>query len=79
VVTFSKKVFIPLTRLCQDRCHYCTFATVPHRLPACGSSSSAPSSLLPRNTTWTLTLIEKKSKVIHGPLALQTLIHVWFS
>ena len=34
VVTFSKKVFIPLTRLCQDRCHYCTFATVPHRLPA---------------------------------------------
>jgi FO synthase len=34
VVTYSKKVFIPLTRLCQDRCHYCTFATVPHRLPA---------------------------------------------
>src|SRR5215813_5775662 len=32
VVTFSKKVFIPLTRLCRDRCHYCTFATVPHRL-----------------------------------------------
>ena len=28
------KVFIPLTRLCRDRCHYCTFATVPHRLPA---------------------------------------------
>ncbi|MEU7573780.1 bifunctional FO biosynthesis protein CofGH [Micromonospora sp. NPDC049240] len=34
VVTYSKKVFIPLTRLCRDRCHYCTFATVPHRLPA---------------------------------------------
>src|SRR5689334_20081202 len=34
VVTFSKKVFIPLTRLCRDRCHYCTFATVPSRLPA---------------------------------------------
>jgi FO synthase len=34
VVTYSRKVFIPLTRLCQDRCHYCTFATVPHRLPA---------------------------------------------
>ncbi|MFV2101770.1 bifunctional FO biosynthesis protein CofGH [Micromonospora sp. LOL_024] len=33
VVTYSKKVFIPLTRLCRDRCHYCTFATVPHRLP----------------------------------------------
>ncbi|MFM8774696.1 MAG: 7,8-didemethyl-8-hydroxy-5-deazariboflavin synthase CofG, partial [Actinomycetota bacterium] len=28
------KVFIPLTRLCRDRCYYCTFATVPHRLPA---------------------------------------------
>src|SRR5512133_3298638 len=33
-VTYSRKVFIPLTRLCRDRCHYCTFATVPHRLPA---------------------------------------------
>jgi FO synthase len=34
VVTYSRKVFIPLTRLCRDRCHYCAFATVPHRLPA---------------------------------------------
>ncbi|MDR7086044.1 FO synthase [Aeromicrobium panaciterrae] len=34
VVTYSKKVFIPLTRLCRDRCHYCTFATTPNRLPA---------------------------------------------
>lgn len=34
VVTYSRKVFVPLTRLCQDRCHYCTFATVPGRLPA---------------------------------------------
>jgi FO synthase len=34
VVTYSRKVFIPLTRLCRDRCHYCTFATVPHRLDA---------------------------------------------
>ncbi len=34
VMTYSRKVFIPLTRLCRDRCHYCTFATVPHRLPA---------------------------------------------
>ena len=34
VVTYSKKVFIPLTRLCRDRCHYCTFATVPHKVPA---------------------------------------------
>ncbi|MGH3681377.1 MAG: bifunctional FO biosynthesis protein CofGH, partial [Natronosporangium sp.] len=32
VVTYSKKVFVPLTRLCRDRCHYCTFATVPGRL-----------------------------------------------
>ncbi|MFY0409590.1 bifunctional FO biosynthesis protein CofGH [Solicola sp. PLA-1-18] len=29
MVTFSKKVFIPLTRLCRDRCHYCTFVTPP--------------------------------------------------
>ena len=34
VLTYSPKVFIPLTRLCRDRCHYCTFATVPHRVPA---------------------------------------------
>ncbi|MFL6072624.1 MAG: 7,8-didemethyl-8-hydroxy-5-deazariboflavin synthase CofG, partial [Mycobacteriales bacterium] len=34
VITYSRKVFIPLTRLCRDRCHYCTFATTPHRVPA---------------------------------------------
>ena len=34
VVTYSRKVFIPLTRLCRDRCHYCTFATTPNRLAA---------------------------------------------
>ncbi len=28
-VSYSKKVFIPLTRLCRDVCHYCTFATAP--------------------------------------------------
>ncbi len=33
-ITYSRKVFIPLTRLCRDRCHYCTFVTVPNRLPA---------------------------------------------
>jgi FO synthase len=36
VVTYSPKVFIPLTRLCRDRCHYCTFVTVPGRLAADG-------------------------------------------
>ncbi|MFI0961243.1 bifunctional FO biosynthesis protein CofGH [Streptomyces sp. NPDC021080] len=36
VITYSKKVFIPLTRLCRDRCHYCTFATVPGRLRRAG-------------------------------------------
>ncbi|GAA4091080.1 bifunctional FO biosynthesis protein CofGH [Actinomadura miaoliensis] len=34
IITYSRKVFIPLTRLCRDRCGYCTFATVPHRLDA---------------------------------------------
>src|SRR5581483_5999752 len=28
-VSFSKKVFIPLTQLCADVCHYCTFAHAP--------------------------------------------------
>ena len=31
-VTFSPKVFIPLTMLCNDRCGYCTFAKPPARL-----------------------------------------------
>src|SRR5215210_4192226 len=29
LVTFSPKVFIPLTKLCRDVCHYCTFAQPP--------------------------------------------------
>lgn len=29
VVTYSPKVFIPLTKLCRDVCHYCTFARPP--------------------------------------------------
>ncbi len=33
-VTYSPKVFIPLTRLCRNRCGYCTFAQSPARLPA---------------------------------------------
>jgi FO synthase len=32
IITYSRKVFIPLTRLCRDRCGYCTFATVPHKV-----------------------------------------------
>lgn len=32
VVSYSRKVFIPLTRLCRDTCAYCTFATVPSKL-----------------------------------------------
>ncbi len=35
-MTYSRKVFIPLTRLCQDKCHYCTFVTVPGKLRAAG-------------------------------------------
>ncbi len=38
VVTYSPKVFIPLTRLCRDRCHYCTFVTTPGRLAAAGEA-----------------------------------------
>ena len=33
VVTYSRKVFIPLTKLCRDVCHYCTFAHRPSELP----------------------------------------------
>jgi FO synthase len=31
VVSYSRKVFIPLTQLCRDSCHYCTFAHPPRR------------------------------------------------
>src|SRR5215213_8653859 len=31
LITFSPKVFIPLTKLCRDVCHYCTFARPPQR------------------------------------------------
>jgi FO synthase len=31
LVSFSRKVFIPLTTLCRDVCHYCTFATSPEK------------------------------------------------
>ena len=34
VVTYSRKVFIPLTHLCRDVCHYCTFAQVPRKVQA---------------------------------------------
>jgi len=32
IITYSPKVFIPLTSLCRDRCGYCTFAKAPHRV-----------------------------------------------
>jgi FO synthase len=32
IITYSRKVFIPLTKLCRDRCAYCTFVTVPGKL-----------------------------------------------
>jgi 2-iminoacetate synthase ThiH len=34
VVTYSPKVFIPLTQLCRDRCAYCTFAQAPAHVAA---------------------------------------------
>src|SRR6478672_3005791 len=33
-ITYSPKVFIPLTHLCRDRCGYCTFAQPPARVAA---------------------------------------------
>src|SRR5712692_7035673 len=45
VITYSRKVFIPLTRLCRDRCGYCTFVTVPGRL-APGAEFLSPDEVL---------------------------------
>ncbi len=33
LITYSRKVFIPLTQLCRDVCHYCTFAQTPRHIP----------------------------------------------
>src|SRR5712675_1224981 len=33
-ISYSRKVFIPLTKLCRDSCHYCTFAQPPRRAAA---------------------------------------------
>ncbi len=43
-ITYSPKVFIPVTRLCRDRCHYCTFVTTPGHLERAGREGrqSAP-------------------------------------
>jgi FO synthase len=38
VITYSRKVFIPLTTLCRDRCHYCTFVDTPHGLARRGEA-----------------------------------------
>ena len=32
LITYSRKVFVPLTQLCRDVCHYCTFAQAPKKL-----------------------------------------------
>ncbi|MEG9224682.1 bifunctional FO biosynthesis protein CofGH [Aeromicrobium sp. Sec7.5] len=37
-VTYSPKVFVPVTRLCRDRCHYCTFVATPAQLERDGQS-----------------------------------------
>ncbi|MFT3930134.1 MAG: 5-amino-6-(D-ribitylamino)uracil--L-tyrosine 4-hydroxyphenyl transferase CofH [Spongiibacteraceae bacterium] len=41
VVTYSRKVFLPLTQLCRDVCHYCTFAQTPRHIDAPYMSADA--------------------------------------
>jgi FO synthase len=38
LVTYSRKVFVPVTRMCRDRCHYCTFVQTPHQLQRAGEA-----------------------------------------
>jgi len=42
VITFSKKVFLPITNMCRDRCHYCTFVKTPAQLVARGEPLYMP-------------------------------------
>jgi len=37
-VTYSRKVFVDVTRLCRDRCHYCTFVQTPAQLAGQGKA-----------------------------------------
>ena len=39
VVTYSPKVFIPVTKLCRDRCHYCTFVETPGEAARAGRAA----------------------------------------
>ena len=38
VITYSPKVFLPITRLCRDRCHYCTFVATPGQVERSGEA-----------------------------------------
>ncbi|HEY0215557.1 MAG TPA: 7,8-didemethyl-8-hydroxy-5-deazariboflavin synthase CofG [Cellulomonas sp.] len=38
-ITYSRKVFLPLTTLCRDRCHYCVFVDTPGKLAHAGRSA----------------------------------------
>src|SRR6187397_2744448 len=38
IVTYSRKVFVPVTHLCRDRCHYCTFVKTPAALGRAGKA-----------------------------------------
>jgi FO synthase len=39
VITYSKKVFLPITTLCRDRCHYCVFVDTPGKLAKKGKAA----------------------------------------
>lgn len=39
VITYSKKVFLPITTLCRDRCHYCIFVDTPGKLERAGKAA----------------------------------------
>ena len=42
MLTFSKKVFLPITNMCRDRCHYCTFVKTPAQLLSRGEPLYMP-------------------------------------
>ena len=47
-ISYSRKVFIPLTQLCRDVCHYCTFAQPPRRAAAAYLSPDEVLAIAPR-------------------------------
>src|SRR5271168_222783 len=66
-VSYSRKVFIPVTHLCRDSCNYCTFVTVPGKLRAQGIGMYLSLTRFSTSPVAALNLVARKH---YSPLAI---------